>query len=119
MDKAPENWNKLSRLEKARWFASSGNSNSVVWMTLEGVLDELPEVEQRKIVAEAYNKSAELADSQNAQGIYPKAAFEDPEFALATEGFSRRQRAKAIEILWNPEGKGLKDQLKEFSQPKK
>lgn len=103
-------WNKLSELEKARYFASVGDSNTVRSMTLNGVLEILPEFEQRKIVAQAFTESANLRDKLASQGLYSKEEWEDSNLQEAGANFSRNRRAKAIEILWNPEGKSLKEQ---------
>ena len=112
VDFGREDWNKLSRLEKARYFVSVGDPNAVRLMAREGVLDELPEIEQRKIVAQAFLESAKLRDRQASHGLFSKAEWEDPHLQEVGANFSSNMRAKAIDILYNAEGKSLIEQLK-------
>ena len=81
-------------------------------MARQGVLDELPEIEQRRLVAQAFSESAKLRDRLVSQGLYSEREWEDPELQEAGANFSRNMRAKALDILLNPEGKSLEDQLK-------
>ena len=113
-----EEWKKMPRVDKARYFASQGDSNLVRSMALEGVLDELPEFEQRQIVAESFTESAKRRDRLASQGLYHKEEWKDPKLQEAGASFSSDQRARGLEILYNPEGKDLKVQLKEFSEEK-
>ena len=114
----PENWKQLPDVEKAKYFASVGDSNMVWYMAEKGALNELPEAEQRQIVSQAFSKSADLRDKLASEGKYSKQEWEDQKIQEAGVNFSRNQRAKALEILLNPDGKDLKEQLREFSKPK-
>lgn len=106
------NWRNLLPLDKARYFASVGDVNTVRSYYAEGVFGELSEFEQRKIIAQAYTKAAKLREEQASQGLYSKKEWEDSNLAEAGANLPRDYRAKALEILYNPEGKSLEDQLK-------
>ena len=95
-----------------------GDVNTLIYLVQEGALDDLPEAQQRGIVATGFNSAADLRDKQASQGLHPKASWEDPEFALATANYSSNQRARATEVLWNPEGVSLKEQLKRIFEKK-
>ena len=105
-------WSTLSDEEKTKYFATVGDISTVMSLVKQGALDGLPEAKQREIVADALTVRADLRDEKAAQGIYLKVAWENPEMALFDANFSPYLRAKATEILWNPDGLDLKQQLK-------
>jgi hypothetical protein len=107
----PSNWSSLSEADKARYFASVGDSNTVRFLVEKGYLDQLTEKEQRQIVAQAYFESAKLSDEHRASGLYSEAEWKDPRLQEAGTNQSRHQRTKGLRILYNPDAEDLKDQV--------
>jgi len=104
-------WSELSDVEKARVFAAEGNPNSVMSMIRRGALDELPEVEQRRLFAQSLTAAADIRDRHSSAGIYSTQEWTDVGLQEAGSFQSSRLRAKSLEVLLNPDGKNLVDQL--------
>ena len=104
--------------KRARELSKVGDVNTLIYLVKNGAIDELSEVEQRAIVSQAFIKTAKRQDELASRGIYPKVTFEDNQMAIAVANFSSRQRSRALEITWNPEGEPLKDQLEHIFDEK-
>jgi len=113
-DRADSGWSGLSVEDKAEKFAKSGNFSNITRMIMNGELDSLEEVEQRKLLADAFRSAAKAIEDAGKEGKYPPQADQDQNlaesFSLAPSDF----RERAIRVLLNEEGKDLVDQIREM-----
>ena len=98
----PENWKQLPDVEKAKYFASVGDSNMVWYMAEKGALNELPEAEQRQIVSQAFSKSADLRDKLASEGKYSKQEWEDQNFKRLVSTFREINGQKLLRFYLIP-----------------
>lgn len=98
-------------VEKARLFAFHGDLDALNRLFLDGAIAELPEFEQRQIIAQAFTNRARVHDECMMRELYPDGVPSYPEYELSPFTISQQLRAKSLDILLNPNEKKLTEQF--------
>ena len=116
-DSEKRDWDHFGPVEKARFLAEAGGYESVIGSILRRELQELSEMGQRQLVAQALAESAKNNEDPSLEKFRPSLA-QDPEFMAARAQYASRLRSYSLDVLFNPKGQDFRHQIGEILRSK-
>lgn len=110
----PRPTTKPSIIQTIEQYSFQGDLINVFKQTANDEFKNLPIATRRQLIGRAFQIAAEIRDSNTAQGIRNPLELTDQDFAEKMHNLSSRLRNIALDILLNPDGKSLEDQIAEL-----